>query len=139
MKRIVIGLVLAGGLLMFSCGGDDESTSSGDGGSTSTNNGGSGNTGGGPMGGNGNTGGDPFAGDVCSEHAGDSLCIGCVREGCCTELGACEPDAECNCLVACFFGGTDPIMCVNQCGQSTAVTDLIACATGGCGTECAAM
>jgi hypothetical protein len=125
--------LLTGLVLTLGCGDSDGGSGAGGQGGEATAMGGNTTT---ATGGNGSGGAGV---DICTPVMGDTACVACVREGCCAELHDCEGDAECTCLLDCFIAGNDPVGCVNQCGNSTAVNGLVGCASTGCATECVTM
>jgi hypothetical protein len=76
-------------------------------------------------------------GDICMDAPSDTACVTCTRMNCCTELGACETDATCACVLDCFTGGCDPFTCLTRCGQNDATNALVQCAGGMCQDPCA--
>jgi hypothetical protein len=117
--------------LVVACGDDEASTTT----TTTTTTTGSGASGGscGFMAGGGYGG----FGDVCMAMGSDDDCVACTRMNCCTELGTCETDTNCSCVLTCFESGTDPICCLDECGQNDTTDALVQCAINACQNECA--
>jgi len=126
MKHAWMGMLLIGSLA-WGCGDDDGETDggNGEGGTTTTTS---------TMGVGGGANGE-----LCNDAPDDTACVTCTRAGCCDELQVCQTDTDCACLLDCFLAGTDPIECINQCGQSDATNDLVGCASTSCATECVQM
>jgi hypothetical protein len=77
----------------------------------------------------------PGGADLCSP------CTGCLVNSCQTQFGACQQDGNCTAFMNCVqTNACQDLACMTDCqtqnpGQAT--DDLVACACGTCGNDCA--
>jgi hypothetical protein len=155
MKRVQLATaaVVLGLGLVQACGDDETvnpssttvtSSSSGGGGQAGASSnggaGGAGGQGGGGASAGGAGGGQGGAGGgVGGAGGGAGGCIDCAMQSCPNELGVCQADTDCSCVLTCIDNGGNEGQCKNMCNldpQNAAWAAMIDCLDLNCSAEC---
>jgi hypothetical protein len=73
----------------------------------------------------------------CMPRPGDSACTACTKNECCSQLVACESDANCLCFASCQAQGQSALQCEAMCGQpDQSTTQLGQCEAMSCSGSC---
>ncbi len=76
---------------------------------------------------------------MCPPDTDDDACDTCVKESCCSEVIACQANADCKCMSDCTAEGGDLYQCGQDCGldgMNAEFMALGACSLQNCADQC---